>query len=56
MKKPYLKPEIEIKSFMAENIVTQSGISSEAYKALTGEGYNISKENITTVDYVLKFK
>ncbi|HIT85991.1 MAG TPA: hypothetical protein IAA60_08855 [Candidatus Ornithomonoglobus intestinigallinarum] len=54
MKKPYLKPEIEIKSFMAENIVTQSGISSDAYQALTDAG--ISVNNITTVDDILNFR
>lgn len=55
MKKPYLKPEIEIKSFMAENIVTQSGISIDAYKALTAT-YGIDAKNITTVEDVLEFK
>lgn len=54
MKKPYLKPEIEIKSFMAENIVTQSGISIDAYKALIDAG--ISVNNITTVDDILYFQ
>lgn len=55
MKKPYLKPEIEIKSFMAENIVTQSGISSDAYQVLTTT-YGIDAKNITTVDDILEFK
>lgn len=55
MKKPYLKPEIEIKSFMAENIVTQSGISIDAYKALTTT-YRIDAKNITTVDKILNFQ